>query len=140
MKVKNYDQAFDELIKCLLKNTKEAKCVTALKFLVEEYKGDVNLKENVVKDYAQFLGFWFPYVREMSKTSKRMQNYLLNKRFVIPDTWTWFQRIHWMMVDAEENYEVMWKIKSHTEAIIKALIQTQRRKLGFDQRGKTILK
>ena len=35
MKVKNYDQAFDELIKCcLLKNTKEAKCVTALKFLV----------------------------------------------------------------------------------------------------------
>ena len=31
MKVKNYDQAFDELIKCLLKNTKEAKCVTALK-------------------------------------------------------------------------------------------------------------
>ena len=24
MKTKNYDQAFDELIKCLLKNTKEA--------------------------------------------------------------------------------------------------------------------
>ena len=133
MKVKNYDQAFDELIKCLLKNTKEAKCVTALKFLVEEYKGDVNLKENVVKDYAQFLGFWFPYVREMSKTSKRMQNYLLNKRFVIPDPWTWFQRIYYLEIRDESDMERMAAIYSHTQAIVKALIQTQRRKLGFDQ-------
>ena len=133
MKVKNYDQAFDELIKCLLKNTKEAKCVTALKFLVEEYKGDVNLKENVVKDYAQFLGFWFPYVREMSKTSKRMQNYLLNKRFVIPDPWTWFQRIYYLEIRDESDRERMAAIYSHTQSIIKALIQTQRRKLGFDQ-------
>ena len=75
MKTKNYNQAFEELIKCLLKNTKEAKCVTALKFLVEEYKGDVNLKEIVVTEYAKFLGFWFPYLRETLKTSKKMQNY-----------------------------------------------------------------
>lgn len=133
MKTKNYNQAFEELIKCLAKNTKEAKCVTALKFLVEEYKGDVNLKENVVKDYAQFLGFWFPYVREMSKTSKRMQNYLLNKRFVIPDPWTWFQRIYYLEIRDESDRERMTAIYSHTQSIIKALIQTQRRKLGFDQ-------
>lgn len=133
MKTKNYNQAFDELIKCLAKNTKGAKCVTALKFLVEEYKGDVNLKENVVKDYAQFLGFWFPYVREMSKTSKRMQNYLLNKRFVIPDPWTWFQRIYYLEIRDESDRERMAAIYSHTQSIIKALIQTQRRKLGFDQ-------
>ena len=133
MKTKNYNQAFEELIKCLLKNTKEAKCVTALKFLVEEYKGDVNLKENVVKDYAQFLGFWFPYVREMSKTSKQMQNYLLNKRFVIPDPWTWFQRIYYLEIRDESDRERMVAIYSHTQSIIKALIQTQRRKLGFDQ-------
>ena len=87
MAIKNYDKAFDELIKCLAKNTKDAKCVTALKFLVNEYNGDLKVKEIVVRDYSQFLNFWFPYIRETLKTSKKMQNYLLTKRFLNPNGW-----------------------------------------------------
>lgn len=130
MKTKNYNQAFDELIKCLLKNTKEAKCVTALKFLVNEYKGDANLKEIVVTEYAKFLGFWFPYLRETLKTSKKMQNYLLTKRFLNPNGW--FDKI-WDLKYEKTDKNRMYQIISHTQAIVKALIQTQRRKLGFDQ-------
>ena len=134
MAIKNYDKAFDDLIKCLAKNTKDAKCVTALKFLVNEYNGDLKVKEIVDKDYSQFLNFWFPYLRETLKTSKKMQNYLLNKRFIIPDPWVWFQNIFRLQYEKEESVRVrMWEINTHTEAIVKALIQTQRRKLGFDQ-------
>ena len=133
MVTKNYDKAFDELIKCLAKNTKDAKCVTALKYIVNEYEGEVNLKEIVIKDYAKFLSFWFPYVRETSKTSLKMQNYLLNRRFIIPDPWTYFQGIWHLAVKDNGGNGKMYHLVSHTDAIIKALIQTQRRKLGFDQ-------
>lgn len=132
-KDKNYEQAFEDLIVCLHKNTNNAKCVTALKYLVDEYKGKLYLKKEVVKDYASFLNFWFPYIQEMSKASKWMQNYLLSKRFVIPDPWRWFQRIYYLELHDESDRKRMASIYSHTQAIVKALIQTQRRKLGFDQ-------
>lgn len=133
MKTKNYDKAFDELIKCLLKNTKDAKCVVALKHIVEEYKGNLKLKEIIVKDYTQFLAFWLPYVREKSKTSKWMQNYLLNKHLIILNRCKWFQRVYRLGYKENDDKKRMLNLVSHTEAIVKALIQTQRRKLGFDQ-------
>ena len=130
MVTKNYDKAFDELIKCLAKNTKDAKCVIALKHIVEEYNGDLKVKEIVVRDYTQFLSFWFPYLRETLKTSKKMQNYLLTKRFLNPNGW--FDKI-WDLKYEKTDKNRMYQIISHTQAIVKALIQTQRRKLGFDQ-------
>lgn len=133
MKKKNYEQAFNDLIKCLHKNTKNAKCVTALQYLVNEYKGEIDLKEIITKDYAKFLSFWFLYLKESSKTSKKMQNYLLNKRFVIPDPCKWFENINFLFTKDKHDEKRMYAIISHNEAIIKALIQTQRRKLGFDK-------
>lgn len=137
MKIKNYsDATVNELFDILKNNTESGKCVIKLQ-KIHSNLNIPHLKNCIIHDLSNFLNAWFKLVNDTQNidinTSRTLLSKLLSAEFIESDKYI-KNSVNACKKCGTSIPEVNIVV-SYMRAVIKAIIMTKRRSLGFDTKG-----